>query len=519
MGHPNVGKSTLFNALTGLRQRTGNWPGKTVAVSWGDVDYKGLKLRFVDLPGTYSIVGESEAEKVVEEYLETGPDVVVVVADASTLHESLYPLLQVLERGLRAVLLVNMMDEAEKMGIEIDLEKMEEALGIPVVGAVARRGEGINELLNAVLRVLRVKPKKWKRRSARERYRFIDRLLSKCVRGKPERREAIDRLLFHPLFDLPLIFLTFLALLLPVFYVASLTESIIEKLAWLEVLGILGSIMEAVLAFLPMIFTFYFLFTVMEDSGILARVAAAVDSYTPFPGTGFFPLAVSFGCNVLGIPATRIIKDERYRKSVGMAVPFILCSTRISVLLFLLAYFPRAVALFLGLAIIFLMLLSTIFTSWVFAGFSRKQPLLLELPPLRAPSLKTVINLSIVRTSTFILRIALWVSIGAILGELLSSAGVFKTLPAKLAFNLFVGFFAKELTLGSLSTLFGTFDLLQILSFRGAVAFLLFYSFYTPCLPTVAAIAGEFGKKQALISILWSLLIASVFALIPFLIF
>lgn len=150
-GNPNTGKSTVFNALTGLRQHTGNWPGKTVTRAEGGFDYSARRFKLVDLPGTYSLLSTSPDEEVARNFILFGqPDVTVVVADATRLERNLNLVLQVLEITERAVLCLNLMDEAKRHGLRVDDRQLARDLGVPVVPASARRGEGLPELLQAI---------------------------------------------------------------------------------------------------------------------------------------------------------------------------------------------------------------------------------------------------------------------------------------------------------------------------------------------------------------------------------
>src|SRR3990172_2271684 len=153
-GNPNVGKSTVFNGLTGLKQHTGNWPGKTVLRAEGAYSFGGKRFKVVDLPGTYSLLSTSSDEEVARDFILSGePDVTVIVADATRLERNLNLVLQVLEITNRAVVCVNLMDEARRHGITLDLAALERELGVPVVGASVRHGEGIRELVAAMERV------------------------------------------------------------------------------------------------------------------------------------------------------------------------------------------------------------------------------------------------------------------------------------------------------------------------------------------------------------------------------
>ncbi len=150
-GNPNTGKSTLFNALTGLRQHTGNWPGKTVTRAEGGYRFNDVRCKLVDLPGTYSLLSASDDEEVARDFILFGqPDCTVVVADASALERNLNLTLQVLQITDRAVLAVNLMDEARRKGIEIDPRSLSKDLGIPAIPIVARTGEGLHALLTAI---------------------------------------------------------------------------------------------------------------------------------------------------------------------------------------------------------------------------------------------------------------------------------------------------------------------------------------------------------------------------------
>ena len=188
-GNPNTGKSTVFNNLTGLRQHTGNWPGKTVARAEGGFEYNENKFKLVDLPGTYSLLSMSTDEEISRDFLLFGrPDVTVIVADATTLERNLNLVLQILEITDRAVLCLNLMDEARRKNIEIDIRTLSRDLGIPVIPAAARTREGMDQLLEYIYQVATGKyvcrPQRISSQSAQLK-RAVDELIGKIEKAFP----------------------------------------------------------------------------------------------------------------------------------------------------------------------------------------------------------------------------------------------------------------------------------------------------------------------------------------------
>jgi ferrous iron transport protein B len=188
-GNPNTGKSTIFNRLTGLKQHTGNWPGKTVTRAEGEFEYKDEEFLLIDLPGTYSLLSTSEDEEIARDFILFGnPDATVIVSDASALERNLNLAFQIMQITNRCILCVNLIDEAKRKGIEIEKETLERELGIPVVLTNARSGEGIEELKEIIYlvasRIIKPKPKKIElRKEIREKLNQLVPLIEKAFPG------------------------------------------------------------------------------------------------------------------------------------------------------------------------------------------------------------------------------------------------------------------------------------------------------------------------------------------------
>ncbi len=309
-GNPNVGKSTVFNALTGLRQHTGNWPGKTVtnAVGYGKENGKGFVL--VDLPGCYSLTARSQEEEVARDFiLEDRADAVVVVCDGTGLERNLILALQILRITSRVVLCVNLLDEAAKKHIEIDLEKLEKILGVPVVGTAARSGKGLDAVLKAAARVAAKPPESvytlhtkepLSENAVQKTVCMAEEIARAVVRLPPENRADRDRKIDKVLTGRVGAFPTMFLLLLGIFWLtiqganypsawlsellSALEGPLMRLLSWtpwwlsgILVQGAYRVTAWVVSVMLPPMAIFFPLFTLLEDLGYLPRVAFNLD--------------------------------------------------------------------------------------------------------------------------------------------------------------------------------------------------------------------------------------------------
>ncbi len=438
VGNPNCGKTALFNALTGGRQKVANYPGVTVEKKIGRLATPaGRSVQILDLPGTYSLRARSPDEEITRDAVlgkiegERAPELIVCVADASNLRIGLRLVLELKHVGRPVVLALNMMDIARRRGIEIDTAKLAAELGIPVVTSVAVRRGGIDALLGELDSRLGHLPASsaadWQIPSAgvlRSGQREADRILHAAVRGaaKPDGgTKRADAILLHPVLGLVVLLALLFVMFQAVFaWAKPAMEAIQAGFAWLGALvgsldmpGLLKSFLQdgviagvgSVLVFLPQILILFFFILVLEDLGYMARAAFLMDKImggAGLHGRAFIPLLSSFACAIPGIMATRVIDDKRDRLTTILVAPLMTCSARIPVYtLIISAFIPdREVWGFLGLqGLVMFGLYATGIVGALTVSFVIKRliwrgeggdPFMLELPDYKLPQLKSL---------------------------------------------------------------------------------------------------------------------------------
>lgn len=641
VGNPNVGKSSMFNALLGARTRTMNAPGTTVSITCGQYHYEKPKTagnaqnwQFVDTPGTYSLAPMSPDEQVAVNAL-TGmsgmpvPDLAVVVLDATALSRSLYLLSMVVELGLPTVVALTMNDLAVRNGCGVDAERLSHLLdGMPVVAIDGRTGDGGKALTDAIAASFEGTPvphgltalptatadadmktadglSVWAESRADARLDWIAGILRGLDMHAVDHvtlSDRIDRVLLHPVIGV----LVFLAVLFVVFQATTTLASPMQD--WIDVtfrgwctdgldllLGLFGPSVSGgwlrsllvdglldgvvtVLTFIPVMGIMFLLLSILEDSGYMARAAFVMDRAMRalgLDGRAFLPIIVGFGCNLPALAATRTLSDSRQRVLTGMLVPFAACSARLSVFLVLAhAFFPKYAGLVVFLmyvaSVMVILLVGVLLRHTMFRGLE-PEPLMLALPAYQCPRALQLARSVLLRLWGFIrgasviiisMITALWLLQGI---PVTANAGGFAHVDdvhdsaygvladavapvfAPVGFDdwhasaaLITGFVAKEVVVGSMSQSYhadepddaasqqageGTLGQKLRASFdqsshghgkAAAIAFLLFTLAYTPCLATVAEMRRQFGTKVAARSVLLSLAVAYVIAIIAF---
>lgn len=513
IGSPNCGKTTIFNRLTGTRQRTGNWPGVTVERKDGLLSIDKQQTLLVDLPGIYTFHDDIQGieSRVAHSYMASGkPALALLVLDATRLPQQLELLPDVLSTGTPVILVVNMLDSAAAEGMHIDLDALRQTTGLPVAGVVGSTGKGIAELKETIGRSLSSFPlvdasKLDLKAIAEASYRSVN---------DRSRTEKIDRWLLHPKLALPFfllvmyllftisvnmgaVFIDFFDIILGSWFVDG-TRWLLSSIGtpeWIVAVladGVGGGI-QLVGTFIPVIGFLYLCMSILEDSGYLSRAAFVIDRLMAkigLPGQAFIPLIIGFGCNVPSVMASRALGQASARLTTIFIAPFMSCGARLSVYVFVgTAFFPAQAqnAIF---ALYLLGIVVAVLSAWVlrrklFAGMVGSN--ITEMPAYHRPLLRNVLTQTWHRLYSFIWRagrrivaVVLILSVMSSLGtdgtwgnqdtekSALSATGkiltpVFTPMgvgednwPATV--GLFTGLFAKEVVVGTLDTLYSPHD-------------------------------------------------------------
>ena len=455
MGNPNVGKSTVFNEITGMHQHTGNWTGKTVDSAIGKYYYKYNNYELIDLPGTYSLIASSKEEEVAGNYLlNENYDCVVIVIDATLLQRNLMLFYQIFDITSKVVVLLNLCDEAKKRNIEIDKNILQNLLGVPVIKATARSGKGINELLEEIHLVVTNEEDYYTKRNVDidkidtdnilEKAQFVSSKAIKTIPSKKEKRdEKLDKILLGKYTSIPIMLLIFGLILFitiklsnypseflsdifskfEVFLSIKMTDSGISPiLISLLVDGMLKVLLWVIAVMLPPIVIFFPLFSLLEDFGILPRFAFNLDS--PFEkcnacGKQALTTCMGLGCNAIGVTGARIIDSKRERNIAIITNSLTPCNGRFPFLIAVISIFLAKNSItaslillsFIVLSVIVTMICSKILSKTALKGKSGS--LIFELPKYRVPDFKNVIKSTFRDKILFVLFRAVIVSIPA----------------------------------------------------------------------------------------------------------
>ncbi len=539
IGNPNVGKSVLFNRLTGMDVISSNYPGTTIDYTKGYFNIQGELAELIDVPGIYSLKAASKAEEIAVQMLKDG-DVFISVIDATNLERGLNLTLQLIKQGKPLLVALNLFDETKHKGISIDVEKLEQVLGVPCIPTSALSGEGIKEL---VLKICDAGVSDFVFDNS-QRWNEVGKIISTVQEIKSKNytfSEMLRDASIKPLTGIPLLILVLLLTFTLIRFIGEgligfVFEPFFEKvwspimLGLSELLGqsgllhdlLIGKLVDGTIdygqsfgllttglfvpigAVLPYVFAFYTVLAVLEDSGYLPRVAVMMDNgmhRAGLHGLAIIPMLLGFGCNVPGALATRVMETRKEKfitaTLMSIAIP---CMALQAMLFGILGPFG-----FKGLGIVF----GTLVIVWFVLGLILKKmikgtppEIFLEIPPYRIPYFKGLVKKVWMRLRWFIKEAVPFVLLGVFIANLLYSTGIMQFigriaspvfdhllgLPDEAAGALIIGFLRKDLAVGMLVPLNMTFQQLVVAS--------VVLSMYFPCVATFAVLLKELGIRD-----------------------
>jgi ferrous iron transport protein B len=566
LGNPNVGKTTLFNELTGSKQYVGNWPGVTVDKKEGYFE----EIKVVDLPGIYAMDTFSNEEKVAKNYLKQDEvNLILNIVDATNLDRNLYLTTQLKEFNKPIILAVNMVDIAESKGIIIDYEKLAKSLNVTVIPISASKGIGIDKLIDIIKEEnfeMSNDGNKFDFEDEKQAYDFIEKVLLECkvkeAGNKIPLSEKVDKILLNPWLAYPIfIFMMILTFKITFSWVGQPLSDLLDGLlndsfmpwvreilsnssTWFQSLLVDGIIsgVGGILVLLPVILALFVCITFLEDSGYMARVAFLMDKFMRkmgLSGKAFIPMIVGLGCSVPAIMTARTLESEKDRKLTALLVPLMSCNARLPVYtVFAAVFFSEhqglVVASLYILGIIIAFLIGILFKKTLFK--KDEEPFIIELPEYKMPNIKSVLKQTFDKAKGFIkkagtiifaMSVVIWflsnfnlsgmvenidesilASIGSFIAPLLSPLGFGNW---QSAVSLLSGVLAKETVLASMEVIF-TGDLTVTLATHftalSAYAFLVFILLYTPCVSVIGTMKKEYGTKLTLFSVFYQLILA-----------
>lgn len=567
IGNPNVGKTTIFNILTGSNQKIGNYPGVTIQKKVGKIKDN---IELIDLPGIYSLDSLSIEEKISLEYLKTEkPDLIINVIDSSNLYRNLFLTLQLKSFNIPMILVLNMIDIAEKNNIIIDTNKLSLQFNCKIFAINGNKKSSTKSLKNFIenYQPINIKNDEINKDESYDKiYEEIDSILKSCLKNNKyigkNKSEYIDKIILNKYLSLPILIIIFYLVFkitfswvggplsdifsnlisnkfIPTIENLLLSSSNLTKSFILD--GIISAV-STIISFLPIILSMFICLTFLESCGYIARSAVLLDRFMGIfglSGKAFLPMLMSFGCTVPAIMATRTFENDNDRKTSIFLLPLISCSARLPVFLLFTNIFFKEHREIVILFLYVLSIILAIIIGLIMKSFSKKnysgEVFILELPNYKLPSLSYIFKESLNKISSFFKKIGtLILSISIIIWFLsnfniygfcsvedsfLYSIGTYISkifIPLGFGFwqaavSLITGLMAKEFIISSMGVAFGL-NLHEILptffSVQSSISFLVFVLLYTPCISVLSTVKHEYGMKLTIILTIYQFLLA-----------